>query len=219
MLDNRIEQIVNIFRFAGVGLLEIAGSPAVSAGSVQYRKIQCMLFCAKFHQQIKDLLVDLVSPFVVAVHLVDNRNRGQPSLQRLRKHVPRLRHYPFECIHQKQHAVCHHQHALDLAGEIRVAGGVDDIDVVIIALAVDVVDRAVLGQDRNPALAFERIGIKYAFAGEFTLSELARLVKQLVDQRGLTVVDVGDDSYITYVGALHGYSRELNGSGENCSTY
>jgi rhodanese-related sulfurtransferase len=62
-----------------------------------------------------------------------------------------------------------------------------------------VVHRAVLGQDRDAPLAFERVGVHDQVVLtarellELAVAEVARLLEQLVDERGLAVVDVRDD--------------------------
>ena len=54
-------------------------------------------------------------------------------------------------------------------------------------------DRRVLGQDRDAALALELVAVHGAFLHPFVGAEHAALVQQGVHQRGLAVVDVGDD--------------------------
>ena len=84
------------------------------------------------------------------VDLVHDDDRLQPERERLAGDEPRLRHRAFDRVHEQQHAVDHAEHALDLAAEVRVAGRVDDVDV-----DARVVDRAVLREDGDPALALE----------------------------------------------------------------
>ena len=123
----------------------------------------------------------------------------KPALERLGEHEPRLRHRPFGRVDQHQRPVGHPQHALDLAAEVGVAGRVDEVD-----LHALVVDGDVLGQDRDAALALQVVGVEDAIADELAGAELAALAQQAIDQRGLAVVDVGDDGDITNVGATHG---------------
>ena len=77
---------------------------------------------------------------------------------------------------------------LDLAAEVGVAGGIDDVD-----QGVVVVDGRVLGQDRDAALALE-VGIVHGpFGDPLVAPERAALPQQAVHQGGFAVVDVGDD--------------------------
>ena len=84
--------------------------------------------------------------------------------------------------------------------------GVDDVDV-----RVPVFDRAVLGDNRDPPLALEVIAVHYPLGDVLVRCERAGLDKQLVDQRGLAVVDVGDDRDVAEVaGGGHGAVRDEN---------
>ncbi len=162
-----------------------------------------MVLRAKLHEQVKDLFENLVWANIVAVHLVDDHQRRQPGQKSLGQDVAGLGHDAFEGVHQEEHAVGHPQHPLDLSGEVRVPGGIDDIDVVAHAVSVRVVDGAVLREDRNSAFTLDRIGIEDALAGQLAMAELAALAKQLVDQRGLAVIHVGDDGYVADVLSVH----------------
>jgi hypothetical protein len=59
-------------------------------------------------------------------------------------------------------------------------------------------DRGRLGENGDAALLFEVVGIHHAFGDALVLAEGARLLQQLVDERGLAVVDVGDDGDIAH---------------------
>jgi len=72
-----------------------------------------------------------------------------------------------------------------------VAGGVHDVD--LDALPPH---RRVLGQDGDPPLALERVGIHDALVHLLVGPEGPRLAEHLVDQRRLAVVDVRDDGDI-----------------------
>ena len=87
----------------------------------------------------------------------------------------------------------HVQDALDLAAEIGVAGRVDDVDARILPD-----DRGRLGQDGDAALLLEVVGIHHALDDALVVAEGAGLLQELVDQRGLAVVDVGDDGDVAH---------------------
>ena len=84
------------------------------------------------------------------VDLVDVEDHRQPRLERLAQDEARLRQRALGGVDEQQDGVDHRQAALDLAAEVGVAGRVDDVD--LHALAVD---RGVLGEDRDAALALE----------------------------------------------------------------
>ena len=122
----------------------------------------------------------------------------KPQRQRLARDEARLRHRALDRVDQHQHAVDHRQRALDLAAEVAVAGGVDDVDV-----HAGVVQRRVLGEDGDAALALEVVAVHHALFQVLVGGEHAGLAQQLVDQRGLAVVDVGDDGDVAN-GSFHG---------------
>src|SRR6185437_10384914 len=97
-------------------------------------------------------------------------------------------------------AVHHVEDALDLAAEIGVAGSVDDVDAGVFPL-----HRGRLGQDGDAALALQIVGIHRALDHALVVAVGAGLLQQAIDQRGLAVVDVGDDGDVTKV---HGSSSD-----------
>ena len=112
----------------------------------------------------------------------------RPDFERLGDHELGLRQRALGGIHQHQRAVHHVEDALDLAAEIGVAGRVDDVDARVLPQ-----DRRGLGQDGDAALALEIVGIHRALGDPLVLAEGAGLLQQAVDQRGLAMVDMGDD--------------------------
>jgi hypothetical protein len=91
----------------------------------------------------------------------------------------------------------------DLATEVGVARRVDDVDRHRLAVGggTGVVDRGVLGEDRDPLLALQVAGVHRALLDVLVLAEGTALPEHLVDERGLAVVDVGDDRDVAQVGA------------------
>ena len=118
--------------------------------------------------------------------------------ERLAQDKARLRHRPLDRVDEQQHAVDHGQRALHLAAEIRVPRGVDDVDV-----GAAVAEGAVLRQDGDAALALELVRVHDALLDVLVRGKGARLLQQFVDERGLAVVDVGDDGNVAQ-GARHG---------------
>ena len=58
-----------------------------------------------------------------------------------------------------------------------------------------------LGENGDAALALEIVGIHRAFGHPLVIAERAGLLQQAVDQRGLAMVDMGDDGDIA---KMHG---------------
>ena len=155
---------------------------------VDHRKVELVLARAELVEEIEGLVYHPLGARARAVHLVHHYDRLQPQRERLARDEAGLRHRPLHRIDQQQHAVHHRQHPLDLAAEIGVPGGVDDVDV-----RAAIAHGAVLGEDRDAALALEVVGIHDPLFDVLVRGERARLLQQLVDQRGLAVVDVSDD--------------------------
>ena len=110
------------------------------------------------------------------------------DLERLAEHELGLRLRAVEGIDDEEHAVDHLEDALHFAAEIGVAGSVDDVDVVVVIL-----ERGVLGLDRDALFALEVHRVHDAFDHRLVGAKGARLAQELVDERGFAVIDVGDD--------------------------
>ncbi len=158
---------------------------------------------AQLVEQLERLIDDPFRPRAGTVHLVDDDDRRKTQLQRLQRDEARLRHRAFDRIHQQQHAVDHPEDALDLAAEVGVTGRVDDVDPGVV-----VPDRAVLGEDRDPALALEVVRVHHPLGDVDVLGERARLDEQLVDERRLAMVDVGDDRDVPEGWGGRGHDRK-----------
>ncbi len=142
----------------------------------------------QLEQELEALVDDLADPGVRAVGLVHDQHDGQACGEGLAKHEPGLRERALGGVDQQEHAVHHRQAALDLAAEVGVAGRVDDVD----GRALPV-DRGVLGEDRDPLLALQVTGVHDPVDRLGALAERAGGAQHGVDERGLAVVDVGDD--------------------------
>ena len=115
---------------------------------------------------------------------------------RLLEDVAGLRQRALGGVDEEQHGVDHQQRPLDLAAEVGMAGRVDDVQA-----DAAVVDRRLLGEDRDPLLALEVARVQDAVDDGLVGAERARLAEHRVDERGLAVVDVGDDGDVAEVGA------------------
>ena len=126
-----------------------------------------------------------------AVDLVDDHNWSNVLLEGLAQHVGSLGHGAVNGVHQQQAAICHIHDTFHLAAEIGVARRVDNVDP-----DTAVGDRGVLGQDRNAALSFQRVGVHNQSAHLLVVPKDLALFQQSVDQSGLAVVDVGYDGQV-----------------------
>jgi hypothetical protein len=78
-----------------------------------------------------------------------------------------------------------------------VPGRIDDVDFYHSPVLVRDVDGGVLGQDSDAAFAFQVVGIHDALGHLLVLTEGVCLAQHEIDQGGLAVVDVGDDSDVS----------------------
>ena len=175
-------------------------SPAGPRVRVDDRELDLLLVGVEVEEQLVDLVDHLGDPRVGPVDLVHDEDHGQPGLERLAQHEPRLRQRPLGGVDQQQHAVDHRQPALHLAAEVGVARRVDDVQ-----LHAPVADGRVLGEDRDALLALEVHRVHHALGDVLVLAERAGLPQHRVHERGLAVVDVGDDRHVSEVfGHWHG---------------
>ncbi len=151
---------------------------------------------AQFDEEVEDFVHDFGRASVAPVDLVDDDDRAQVQFERFAQHEARLRHDAFRGVDEQQDALHHLKHALDLTAEVGVAGGVDDVE-----LEVPVNDGGVFGEDRDPALALERVRVHDPRREGLTLAEDATLPEHGIDERRFAVIDVGDDREISDVGA------------------
>ena len=86
------------------------------------------------------------------------------------EHELGLRHRPLGGVDEQEHAVDHAEDALDLAAEVGVAGGVDDVDPVPLPL-----DACRLGEDGDAALALEVVRVERPLDRRLVLAERPRL--------------------------------------------
>ena len=147
-------------------------------------------------EEVEDHVEHLVRAGVFAVDLVDDDDRLGAVLERLLQHELRLRLRAVVRIDHEQHAVDHLHDALHLAAEIGVAGGVHDVHVVVVPA-----EGGVLRANRDALLPLEIHRVHDADLGGlgFVGAEGAGLLEELIDERGLAVIDVGDDGDVADV--------------------
>ncbi len=167
---------------------------AVAAGSVHDREIELVLVCAQLDEQVDHLIHHLRGAGARAVDFIDDHQGLFAEAERFFQNEAGLRHAALERIHQKQHAVHHHQDALHLPAEIGMAGGVDDVD-----FRALVPDGGIFRKNCDPALALQIVGIHHAFFHFLIGPENAALPQKLVDQGRFSVVYVRDDRNVSYI--------------------
>ncbi len=184
VLDDGLQQTGHV----ALGHAGVQPGKTVQGGGEHDREVQLLVGRTQAIKQVEHLVHGPVGARAGAVHLVDHHDRLEAHREGLLGDEAGLGHWAVDCVHQQQHRVDHRQHTFDLATEVGVSGGVDDIDAVILPL-----DGRVLGQDGDPAFLFDGVGVHDPIAVVTTLVEGAGLAQELVDQRGLAMIDVGDD--------------------------
>ena len=173
--------------------------PAIDAGSVDHREIQLFVGRAQLVEQIKRGVNHVLRTRTRLVDLVDHQDRAQAQRQRLLGDESGLRHRAFLRVDQQQHAVDHRQRTLDFTAEVRVAGGVDDVDVRALPA-----HGAVLGQDGDATFFFDGVVVHHRVNDFLVFSKGAGLAQQLVHHGGFAVVNVGNDRNIADLVGTHG---------------
>ena len=120
------------------------------------------------------------------------------KLKRSLKNEASLRHRTFSRVNEKDNSVNHLKNTLNLAAEVSVAGGVDDVD-----LDVLVVNGGVLCEDGNSALLFKISRVHNSSYGFLIVSVNTALLEHLVNESGLTVVNVCNNCNISQIVTNH----------------
>ena len=105
-------------------------------------------------------------------------------------------------IHDEQCAFAGGQRAGDLVGEVDVAGSVDEVELVGLAVLRGVHHADGVGFDGDAALALQVHGVEDLVL-HFARGERPGELQQAVGQRGFAMVDVGDDREVADVGGVH----------------
>ena len=160
---------------------------------VKHGEIKLRLVRVQIDEKIVNLVQNFLRPRVGPVNLVDHHDRLELGFESLGQHVAGLRQRPLGRVHQQHDAVNHLEGALDLAAEVGVAGGIDDVD-----LAAFENDRRVLGENGDTPLPLQFIRVHHPIRHLLVGAEGAGLPQHGINESGLTVVNMGDDGDITY---------------------
>ena len=144
---------------------------------------------------VLDLFGDAVAISRRKVYLVENRDNFVIRVDGVIDVCQRLRLDPLAGIDHQQRAFDSAHGAGDLVGEVHVAGRVDQVQHVVLAVLRGVVDPHGLGLDGDAALALDVHGIKELRLHVPFRDRVGRL-DQAVGERGFPVVDMGDDGEI-----------------------
>ncbi len=174
--------------------LGVERRPAVPGVGIDDGELDLVVVGVEVEEQLVDLVDHMGHTGVGPVDLVDDQDDGEPGLERLAEHEAGLGLGPLRRVDQQEDAVDHGQRPLDLAAEVGVARGVDDVQ-----LHAAEVHRRVLGQDGDALLPLQVGGVHDPVAHVLVLPEHSGLPEHGVDQGRLAVVDVGHDGDVAQV--------------------
>ena len=184
LLQDGIQKERNIL----LRLIPFRAHPIVLGGTVDHWKVQLLFTGIQRKHQIEYLLIGEIWFAVGLVHFIDDDNGLESELECFLKNKACLRHGALKGIHQQKNTVGHIQHALHLPSKVRVARCIDQID-----LHPFVSDRDVLAQDGDAPFTLEIVVVENELSCLLILTKEFAIMKDLIDQSGLAVIDVGDD--------------------------
>ena len=179
-------------------VLEVVDGVAVASGGVDDGEVEELVGCVELDEEVEDLVDGPVGACGGLVDLVDDDDDGEGEREGLLEDEVGLGHGAFLGVDEEECAVGHLEDTLDLAAEVGMSGGVDDVDGVVL-----VAEGAVLGGDGDAALALEVIGVHEALLDLLVVAEAAGELEESVDDGGLAVVDVRDDGDVADFVLLH----------------
>jgi hypothetical protein len=177
-------------------LFEVDLGVTILGAGIDGGEIQLLIGGVERDEEIKDAIQDFVWIDVVAVNFIDDDDGLGAGFQGLAQDEAGLGLGAIGGIDHQEDAVDHVHDALDFAAEIGVAGGIDDVDVVIL-----VFEGGVFGADGDAFFAFEVHRIHDALLGGDGLigAKGTRLFEQAIHQSGLAMINMGDNCYVAYV--------------------
>src|SRR6185369_14909274 len=156
-----------------------------------------------------DLLFDLSRLGGRQVDLVEHRHDFVAGVERVVDVGERLRLDALRGVDHQERALAGGERAIHLVGEVDVAGGVDQVEDVILAVLGVVVQAYRLRLDGDTALALDIHRIEHLLL-HFAQLQPAGELDQPVGQRGFAVVDVRDNGEIADIFAGNGrHGREI----------
>jgi hypothetical protein len=174
------------------GVLGVERGPALTGAGVEDGKGDLVLVGVEVEEQVLHLLDHLGYPGVGAVDLVDHEHDRQALLEGLAQYEAGLGQGSLGGVDEEDDRVDHGEPALHLAAKVGVTRRVDDVDREVVPL-----DRGVLGQNRDALFALKVARVHHPVSQFLVGGERAGLAQHLVDQGGLSVVDVGDNCDIS----------------------
>ncbi|MNZ36217.1 hypothetical protein D3C78_536310 [compost metagenome] len=142
-----------------------------------------------------DFFFDAVRIGLWQVDLVQHRHHFQALFDRRVAVGNRLRFNALTGVDHQQRAFTGRQRTADFVGEVDVAGGVNEVQLVVDTVFGFVIQSNAVRLDGDPALALEVHGVQ-DLGFHFALGQAATHLDEAIGQRRLAMVNVGDDGEI-----------------------
>ena len=178
-------------------ILQIQNSVSCFCRCIEEWAVELLIGSTKIHKKFQNLVNNLVWPCFWTVYLINADDYVQIQLKSFFQNEFGLRHSAFESVNQKDNAVYHFQYTLNLAAEVSMSWGIDNVD-----LCVFVMNCCVLGENCDTTLSLNIVGVHDTFLNLLIGTENTALFQKLVYQSGFTMVNVGNDGYVTYIFAF-----------------
>ncbi len=123
----------------------------------------------------------------------------------------RLRLDALRGVDDQQRAFAGGQRARDFVGKIHVAGRVDQVELISLAILRGVHHADGVGLDGDAALALQVHGVEH-LGLHFARGERSGQLQQAVGQRGFAMVDVGNDGEVAEESGVHGCEGSIRDS-------
>jgi len=208
LFQNQIHQRMNRVR----GNVWVSGSKSFPRAAVNNWEIRSFVVRSQFDKEIKDLVEHFVSTGVRAINLIDHDKRLEPHFKGFGEHKSRLRHRAFGGIDQNQTTIGHAEYTFDFATKIGVSRRIDNVDLHPFVRQGDV-----FSENGNAPLSFQVVGIENALGCQLAGAKLAALGKQAIDQRRVSMVDVGNDDDVAEIFTSHREVAKLSLALKGCS--
>ena len=146
----------------------------------------------------KSIILNVYQIRIAEVNFVDDDDRLQMQGEGFFQDELGLGHRAFLGVYNQEYAIGHIESALNFTRKIGVAGSVNDVDFVAV-----VENGGLLGGDGDAALVFLVHGVHNQSLGHLGLvgAESVRLLQETINEGGLAVVNVGDNSDVADFGS------------------
>ena len=176
----------------GALYIGIHGGNSCFGGSKYEWAVQKRLVCVQIHEEFQYFVNHFGRSGLRTVNFIDTDDDRELHLESLAEDEFGLGHNAFEGVYNENGTVYHFQNPFHFSAEIRMPGGIDNID-----LGILIRNGGILGQDGDAAFPLNIIGIHDPFPNLLIGTEYAALLQQFIYQGRFAVIDMGDDCYVS----------------------